>query len=67
MKKILNFSRRFDYANHARRLLEDDWEDSDDLDDNEGEAMETTTSKEQARTYRPGRYYRNQVHNVWNV
>ena len=61
---LLNISRRFDFANHARRLLEDDWQDSDDLEDDEGDAMEVTAAeKEKTRTrnYRPGRYYRNQV------
>ncbi|WAQ99911.1 SPN1-like protein [Mya arenaria] len=37
--------RRFDYAYHARRLLEDDWQDSDDLEDDEGDAMELMLSE----------------------
>lgn len=42
-------------------MFNDDWHDSDDLEDDEGDevAMDTTAKKE--KKYRPGRYYRNQV------
>lgn len=55
-------SRRFDYINHARRLVEDDWHDSDDLEDEEEdtEAMDTSVVGKK-KQYKPGRYYRNQV------
>lgn len=57
---IFVVSRRFDYANHARRLVEDVWDNTDDLDDDDdGEvAMDDAPIK---KTYKPGRYYRNQV------
>ncbi|XP_053405352.1 uncharacterized protein LOC123523052 [Mercenaria mercenaria] len=54
-------NRRFDYANHARRLVEDVWDDADDLDDNEGEETMDDTQAPVKKSYKPGRYYRNQL------
>lgn len=53
-------SRRFNYANHMRRLVDDRWEDTDELSDGDGEEdMEVT---EKAKAFRrPGRYYQNQL------
>ncbi|KAL4227737.1 hypothetical protein ACF0H5_013173 [Mactra antiquata] len=63
-KEILELqrSRRFDYANHARCLVEDTWDGCDDFDDDDGEDNSMDTSSETKRkTYKPGRYYRNQL------
>ena len=55
-------SRRFDFLKFTRRVIEDDWDDADDLedDDKQGEEMEVTEGKAK-KSYKPGRYYRNQV------
>ena len=59
---ILYFSnsRRFNYANHMRRLVDDRWEDTEELSDGDGEE-DMDQSEKTKKFRRPGRYYRNQV------
>lgn len=58
------YSKRIDFLNHVRKLTEDDWKDTEDLENDE-EENETDTNEgmevDHTKIRKPGRYYKNQV------